>query len=112
MRHLRFLFLLLLLPTIPQLSAKSSNSGAAAKAAAEKKKAQLEEQKKKDEERTQMAQQYFNDVHSVAPALTLDDIKAMSPQDIRPLYVKLYVSQRMPRMDAITKAAALKIYGQ
>jgi hypothetical protein len=112
MKQLRFLFILLLLLTIPELSAKNRNSGAAAKAAAAKKKAQLEEQKKRDEERTQMAQQYFNDVHSVAPELTLDNIKTMSPQDIRPLYVKLYVSQGMAKMDAINKASTLKIYGQ
>jgi len=112
MKRLRFAFLLLLLISVTEFSANGSNSGAAAKAAAAKKKALLEEQKKKDEERTLMAQQYFNDVHPVAPGLTLGDIKNMSSQDIRALYVKSYMAQGIPKMDAISKAAALKIYGQ
>jgi hypothetical protein len=111
MSSIRTLVLLVaLLVTASSLSAKSSNSSA--KAAAAKRQAQLDELKKKDAERTQMATQYYNDVHTAVPNVTVDEIKNMSPQDIRALYVKSYVAQGTPKAEAIGKASSLKIYGQ
>lgn len=110
--NLRFIIALVIICTFtPGLLAKNNNA-AAAKAAAAKRQAQLDELKKKDAERTQMAQQYYNDVHATAPNVTVDDIKNMSPEDIRSLYVKSYIAQGTPKVDAIAKAASLKIYGQ
>lgn len=89
-----------------------SNVSAAPKGKGVSQQAALDKIKQQDAAKTQMAQQYYNDVSSANPGVTVGTIKKMSPDDVRGLYVKTYTAQGMPRTDALKKAADLKIFGK
>lgn len=70
----------------------------------------IEAHKKEEEARTQLAQQFYTDLHASNTNLTVEQLKAMSSDDIRRLYCALYINQGQSMMDAKSKSSALKIW--